>query len=365
MKRVVIAGGGTAGHVEPGIAVARWLSERFGDSCVIDFIGTATGVERDLVPRAGYPLHTIEKVALPRRLTFKSLTFPFSFLRATAQARAVIQGADVLVGLGGYVSAAAYLAARSSGVPIVAHEANAKAGFANRLGAFLGATIAITFDSARTRSRNWRSAVKTGLPIRHELVELAVKNSKDRLVDRTAAARYFGVDAALPIILIFGGSLGAQQINAAIARFQHESDSEINIIHALGGQSELPESTAHYKAFPYIYEMARAYAAADLIISRSGAVTCAEVSAVNRRAIFVPLAIGNGEQFHNAKELADRGVARIVDDQSFTADWLMLNLKNEIAAAISWRDAAQAQTVVDAAGLIGELAISAARKAGR
>ena len=365
MKRVVIAGGGTAGHVEPGIAVARWLSNHFGESCSIEFIGTSTGVEVDLVPRAGFRLHKITKAVLPRRLSLQAAAFPVAYLRSIAQAAKVIRGADVLIGFGGYVSGSAYIAARMTGVPIVAHEANAKAGFANRLAAALGGTVAITFESARSTSRRWKSAINTGLPIKHELVELAAMSSTEREVARTKAARQFGCDGSRPILLVFGGSLGARQINHAVAEYLQNGESNIDIIHAVGNRSELPASTEHYKPVAYIYEMASAYAAADLIISRSGAVTCVEVAAVNRRAIFVPLAIGNGEQAHNAAELVDRGVARIVENQSFTGQWLMDNLRAEVSAAVAWRDSAAAHSVVDAARLIGELAIERARNNGR
>ena len=365
MKRVVIAGGGTAGHVEPGIAVARWLSNHFGESCSIEFIGTSTGVEVDLVPRAGFRLHKITKAVLPRRLSLQAAAFPVAYLRSIAQAAKVIRGADVLIGFGGYVSGSAYIAARMTGVPIVAHEANAKAGFANRLAAALGGTVAITFESARSTSRRWKSAINTGLPIKHELVELAAMSSTEREVARTKAARQFGCDGSRPILLVFGGSLGARQINHAVAEYLQNGESNIDIIHAVGTRSELPATTEHYKPVAYIYEMASAYAAADLIISRSGAVTCVEVAAVNRRAIFVPLAIGNGEQAHNAAELVDRGVARIVENQSFTGQWLIDNLQAEVSAALAWRDSTTGHDVADAARLIGELAIERARNNGR
>ena len=365
MKRVVIAGGGTAGHVEPGVAVARWISSQYGDACTIEFIGTTQGVEVDLVPRAGYRLHTITKAVLPRRISLQSATFPVAYLRSITQAAKVIRTADVLIGFGGYVSASAYIAARLTGVPIVAHEANAKAGFANRLAAALGGTVAITFESARSTSRRWKSAINTGLPIKHELVELAAMSSTERAAARTKAAQQFGCDGSRPILLVFGGSLGARQINHAMEQYLQNGESNIEIIHAVGNRNELPAATKHYKPVAYIYEMASAYAAADLIISRSGAVTCVEVAAVNRRAIFVPLAIGNGEQAHNAAELVDRGVARIVENQSFTGQWLIDNLQAEVNAAIAWRNSATGHNIADAARLIGELAIERARNNGR
>jgi len=368
MKRVVIAGGGTAGHVEPGVAVARWISSQYGDACTIEFIGTTQGVEVDLVPRAGYRLHTITKAVLPRRISIQAATFPVAYLRSITQAAKVIRTADVLIGFGGYVSASAYIAARLTGVPIVAHEANAKAGFANRLAATLGGTIAITFESARSTSRRWKSAINTGLPIKKELVELAALNATKRQAARAKAAKAFDFDGSRPILLVFGGSLGARQINQAMEQYLQSGESDIDnidIIHAVGNRSELPATTKHYKPVAYIYEMASAYAAADLIISRSGAVTCVEVAAVNRHAIFVPLAIGNGEQAHNAADLVERGVARIVDNQDFTGEWLIENLQREVSAAISWRDSAGTHEVADAARLIGELAIDRARNNGR
>jgi len=363
MKRFVIAGGGTAGHVEPGIAVAGWLSRTYGVDCDIEFIGTSTGVEVDLVPRAGYRLHTITKAVLPRRISLQAIAFPIAYLRSISQAMKVVRNADVVIGFGGYVSASVYIAARMTGVPIIAHEANARAGFANRLAAMMGASLAITFETARTTSRRWSSAINTGLPIKKELVDISAMSPAERARERIARAQTFGLDGSRPIVLIFGGSLGARQINQAVAQYRERSDSSIDIIHAVGNRSELPSSTDHYKAVAYIYEMASAYAAADLIISRSGAVTCVEVAAVNRRAIFVPLAIGNGEQAHNAAELVERGLARIVDNRDFTGEWLEQNLAGEVSAAIAWRSSAEAQNVADAARLIGELATTRTRNA--
>jgi len=365
MTKVVIAGGGTAGHVEPGLAVAQWLRDELGSSSSISFIGTAAGVEADLVPRAGFPLTMISKVVAPRRPNKNALLFPFLFARSVRQAQAAVKGADVLIGFGGYVSAPAYLAAKMSGVPIVAHEANARAGFANRLASSLGATIAITFDLARSTSKRWRSAVMTGLPVKAEIVALSKESTSQRAASRKIAAESFGLDPARPIVLVFGGSLGARQINEAISGFVASAGESVQILHALGNRQELPQSTRCYKAVPYIYDMAKAYAAADLIIARSGAVTCVEVALVQRYAIFVPLAIGNGEQRFNAASLAEQQAAEIVDNSKFTSGWLKENLADALQRAQAYMSAShsgQSLPASDAARRIGELALAAAAK---
>jgi len=373
----VIAGGGTAGHVEPGLAVAQELRKALGANTVIEFLGTKGGVETDLVPRAGYTLHTIKKAVMPRTLNLRAVGFPFTFLRSISQARRVVRGADVVIGFGGYVCAPAYLAAWISRTPILVHEANAKAGFANRLGVALGGSVAITFESARQTSRRWRSAVTTGLPIKSEIIELARLNPAEREKRRVEAVQSFGLIPAQPVVLVFGGSLGARRINEAIGQYrigainslnQSEFAANTQWIHAVGSRSELPASTDTYKALPYIYQMETAYAAADLVISRSGAVTCQEVAAISRRAIFVPLPIGNGEQAHNAADLVSQGLAEIVENQSFTSDWLERHLEQAVEQAIDWRTTASKTTALvsmNAARLIGELAISTMTRVGR
>ena len=319
-RSVVIAGGGSAGHVEPALAIADAL--RAADASMrITMLGTAEGLETRLVPARGYPLRVIPRVPLPRRLTPSLLTVPPRALGAVRAAGLVLAdvSADVVVGVGGYVAFPAYLAARRRGCGIVVHEANPLPGIANRVGARLTDQVAISVPGTRLPH-----AVLTGIPLRTSLLTL------DRPGRRAQSRAAFGLDAERPTLLVFGGSQGAQRINAAaVAAARHLTDSGIQVLHAAGAagaadvQASLPgELAAPYVVLPYIDDMAAAYAAADLALCRSGAMTCAELAAVGLPAIYVPLPIGNGEQRINAEHAVTAGTAVMVVDAELTGAWV-------------------------------------------
>lgn len=320
--RVVLAGGGTAGHVEPALAVADSL-RKFDTSLQLDFLGTKSGVESALVPQRGYKLLTIPKVALPRRLTLSALTFPFALLHSTFLAARKLRGADLLIGFGGYVSASAYLAARFLRIPTVIHEANARPGWANRLGLRSAKVIAVAFSNLATR---WPNSTLTGMPIRASIAALANLDDAARRELRAASAAKLGLDASRPIIAIFGGSLGSLRLNQAIQEFLNVDLGDLQIIHALGRANPLPPARPGYKPMAYFEDMPAIYGATDLLITRSGAVTCCELMTVARYAILVPLPHGNGEQSENAARLVESGIAIAVPDGEFDGDWLRTNL---------------------------------------
>jgi len=257
MATVVLAGGGTAGHIEPALAVAReWLKNNSSDTCI--FLGTKTGLENTLVPAAGFELRLIPKVKITRAPSFSWLRIPFDLISSVLASMKVLRNAEVLIGFGGYVSAPAYLAAALSRTPIVIHEANAKPGWANRLGAVFTSHLAIAHPVEQGKFSN---ALLAGLPLR--------------------------------------------------------SDSQ-------GG----------YKPVAYVDAMADAYLAADLIIARSGAVTCSEFRALGRYALFVPLPIGNGEQFVNAASLVADGRAEIITQKEFTSNFIEAQIDRLLKAAV-------------------------------
>lgn len=337
--KIVIAGGGTAGHVEPALAVARAYKAAHPDATII-FIGTKTGLENTLVPQAGFHLSLIPKITLPRKLSFHIFTLPFTLLGAIVKTLQILQGAQLLVGFGGYVSAPAYLAAFVKRVPIVIHEANAKPGLANRLGSKLTHYCAITHYVSRG---NLSKAQRTGLPMRPEIVHAFESASHNWQESRAAAKESLGFRRDEPLIFIFGGSQGSQSLNAVIAESVGGLTGRgINIVHGVGGSNPLPDSAPRYLPHHYIADMATAYLAADLIISRSGAVTCSEVAALGRYALFIPLPIGNGEQNLNAAELVAHSRAEIREQRDFTALWLIANierlLRQSAAANISGSD---------------------------
>ncbi len=333
MKKIFFAGAGTAGHVEPALAVARWFRVNHPE-IEAHFLGTSDGVENTLVPAAGFPLHIINKVPFPRRLNAELLIWPWRFQRALRQTKALIAGADLVIGFGGYVAAPAYLAARRAGIPIVAHEANAKMGMANKLALCCGAVMLRAFGED--------SAERVGIPLRNEIVDLARLQPAVRRSTREAALRSMNFDPQVKTILVFGGSLGSMKFNEAIAQSQREiSRRGYQIIHAVGAKNDLPSAQAGYLPMRYIDDMALAYAASDMVISRSGAVTVTEVGVLGIYSLFVPLPIGNGEQSENAKVITARGGGELVDNSEFSATWLLANIDRLVAQADAWSAAAQ------------------------
>lgn len=307
--RVVLAGGGTAGHIEPALNLADELRRR-DPTIDILALGTSRGLEVSLVPARGYALRLIPPVPLPRRIDAALLTLPARLRASVREAGRAIDGADVVVGFGGYVALPAYLAARGK-VPIVVHEANAKPGLANRIGARLATAVAESVAGSLPGAR------LTGNPLRSAIAQL------DRAAMRHQARDYFGLPQHAYVVLVFGGSQGAGRINAAL-RDALPRMSGVAVLHAYGSRNEpVAPATDRYVPVPFIDRMDLAYAAADLAVCRSGAMTVAEVSAVGLPSIFVPLPIGNGEQSLNAASLVAAGAALQVPDGQFTASTLV------------------------------------------
>lgn len=356
-KRIVLAGGGTAGHIEPALAVADSL-HRKDPTINIEFIGTASGLENLLVPQRGYRLRTIPKVVLPRRFAITSLIFPIAIIKSVATAKKILTGADLLIGFGGYVSASAYLGARLARVPIVIHEANAKPGWANKLGRRLASLSAVNFADVQ---KQWSGSVLTGMPIRNAISELAKLSPEERAKFRELHAKSFGLDTSRPIIALFGGSQGSSQMNQAIAGYLEASSqsgvSPLQIIHAVGINNPLPDSKNDYLPMAYFHDMAAIYGVADLLVTRSGAVTCSELMTVARFAILVPLPHGNGEQVDNAQALVDQNRAVMVRNEEFTSEWLLANLA-KFADLAKGKEIAPVPLHLHAADRIAELAMS-------
>lgn len=309
---IVLAGGGTAGHIEPALNLADELKRRHPDA-KITALGTEKGLEVSLVPARGYDLQLIRAIPLPRKLSLKLLTLPILLRAAVVETRALLHvlQADILIGFGGYVSVPAYLAARGQ-LPIVVHEANAKAGIANRLGAQFANAIAITVPDSLP------NAVLTGMPIRDSIANL------DRASTRTQARDYFGITGEQPTLLVFGGSQGAQSLNKVVEEAKQAGLLEnVTIIHAVGkkNQSAFPKSD-NYIPLNYIDRMDLAYAASDFVIARSGAMSVAEITAVGIPACFIPLPIGNGEQKINALPVVNAGGAIMIENEKFSSEFI-------------------------------------------
>ena len=318
--QVVLAGGGTAGHVEPALALADALRRR-DPRTGITVLGTDRGLETRLVPERGFELTLIPPVPIPRRPSGAMLSVPARLRRAVRAVEDVLARvhADVVVGFGGYVAAPAYLAARRLGIPFVVHEANARPGLANRLGARRTPYVATA-----TPDSTLPHATYVGIPMRQAVATL------DRAAVRKEAATFFGLDAALPTLLVFGGSQGARRINDAVHGAAADlAAAGIQVLHIVGPRSAADYvGTDHSSDLPayvvvgYCDRMELAYAAADVALCRSGAMTCAELAAVGLPAVYVPLPIGNGEQRLNAAPVVAAGGGLLLEDATCTSAWV-------------------------------------------
>ena len=315
--RVVLAGGGSGGHISPALALADALRQA-DPSIGLTFLGTERGMETRLVPQRGYELATIPPVPLPRKLTPQLLTVPGRLAAAVSAAAGVLDrtGADALVGFGGYVSTPGYLAARRRRVPIVVHEANPRPGLANRLGARLTRHV-FTGNPAAVLPH----ARYIGIPLRREITEL----DRAELADK--ARVHFGLLPDLPVLLATGGSQGARSLNQAVLGAAASlREAGVQLLHIVGPGAAVeappPGPGPAQVIVPYVDRMDLAYAAADLVLCRSGAMTCAEVTAVGLPAAFVPLPHGNGEQLLNAEPIVRAGGGLVIEDARLTPEWI-------------------------------------------
>ena len=358
-RRVVFAGAGTAGHVEPALAVARWL--RNEDAGIeITFLGTSSGVENSLVPAAGFDLALIQKAAFPRSIGVEALLWPARFIQSFTQVQKIARGSSLVIGFGGYVCAPAYLAAKLSGVEIFAHEANAKPGMANAFGVKLGATPLMAFESV---DKKFEKGLVVGIPLRSQITHLARLTPVERTKARAAALQKFGLDPANKTLLVFGGSLGSAKFNAAIdGSLDALLGAGIQVIHAVGGKNTLPPARPGYLPLNYITEMDQAYAAADCVISRSGAVSVSETGVLGIYAIYVPLDIGNGEQRYNAQIVVNRGGGEIISNSEFSAELIMSSVTAWFERAQRYRESNSVMDFpLDGAMRIGVKVLSALR----
>ena len=356
-KKIILAGGGTAGHIEPALAVAVEL-QKIDPALQCEFIGTKTGLENALVPSRGFPLKVIPKVALLRKISLSILKWPFALIGSVFTSIRIIKNASVVIGFGGYVAASAYLAAAVLRIPIVIHEANAKPGWANRLGRLFAKIVTVNFGSVQ---RKWPESINTGMPLRDDIVAVSQLKPSELVELRISQAKEWGLSPDKPIIAVFGGSLGSERINKVVSEYLGSQKYPIQIAHAVGMHNTLPIARTGYFPTQYFHNIARVYAAADIVICRSGAVTCAELAVVNRYAILIPLPIGNGEQEANADELMAKNSATMIKNSEFTAEWLGKNIESEIAKSKTYSSMAVTVKIKETAKDIAKLALSVSK----
>lgn len=318
MTTYLLAGGGTAGHVNPLLATADRLRRREPGAVVL-VLGTAEGLEARLVPARGYELLTVPRLPFPRKLNAAALRFPTRIVSSISGVRRLLREhhVDVVVGFGGYAAAPAYLAAWRSKVPIVVHEANAKPGIANVLGSYVTRYVGVVFASTKLRHSR-----QVGMPLRDEIENL------DRHSTKGEALQFFGLDPAKPTLLVTGGSTGARRLNETVSRAAEVVlGAGWQILHITGEKSELAESSlADYHLLKYCDRMDLALSAADFVVSRAGSATVSELSALGLPAVLIPYPVGNGEQRFNATDVVAAGGAELVADAQFTPAWVRSKL---------------------------------------
>jgi UDP-N-acetylglucosamine--N-acetylmuramyl-(pentapeptide) pyrophosphoryl-undecaprenol N-acetylglucosamine transferase len=285
-------------------------------------------LENEIIPAAGYDLRNVPAYQLPRSVSLDLIKTPPRMYRAMRATQAILDDvqAEVIVGFGGYVAVPAYLAAWRRQTPIVIHEVNVPPGVANKLGMRLGGQVAVGFPGQPAASPALAAARVVGVPLRTSISTL------ERAALREEARRHFGLDPDRPTLFVFGASQGARQINLAMeGAAKAITSAGFQVLHIVGARQDEPVEIptgldAPYVTVDFLKEMELGYAAADLILCRGGAMTCAEVAAVGLPAIYVPLPYGNGEQRRNALPIVEAGGGVLIDNSDCTPEWVEGNI---------------------------------------
>jgi len=350
-KRLMVMAGGTGGHVFPGLAVAHHLMDQ---GWQIRWLGTADRMEADLVPKHGIDIDFIEISGL-RGKGLKAMLFaPIRIFNAWRQARAIMQRfqPDVVLGMGGYVSGPGGLAAWSLGIPVVLHEQNGIAGLTNKWLSKIAKTVMQAFPGA------FPNAEVVGNPVRTDV--LALPLPEQRLAGREGEIR----------VLVVGGSQGARVLNLTMPQVAEKLGDSVTIWHqsGKGGQQTVEQAYAdagqpQHKVTEFIDDMAKAYAWADVVVCRSGALTVSEIAAAGLPAIFVPFQHKDRQQYWNALPLEKAGAAKIFEQPQFTADAVARTLAGwDRKTLLEMAERARAAAIPDATERVAQ-AVSLAAQA--
>lgn len=336
--KVVIAAAGTAGHINPGLAIANKIKLEQPDSKIM-FIGTTRGLENDLVPRNGYELKTIEAYGLSKKISISNMKKMFKTLKGYGEAKKILKefNPDIVIGTGGYICGATVLAAHKMKIPTLLHESNAFPGKAVKLLAKKTDTILVSFEDAVSRIRNAKNVVCTGTPVK-------IKKQQYSAIEKTNIIKNLGLNQTKPIVLVFGGSQGAKKINEAIIEIaKNKLNKDYQVIWAAGPKQYdvIKEQFENMnininniqdiKIVPYIYNMEEVMNVVDIIVSRSGAMTITEISNIGKPSILIPLPnVSHDHQLYNAKVLEKVGASRIILDNMLEGNNLNKNIEEII-----------------------------------
>ncbi len=335
--RFIVTGGGTGGHIYPALAIANGLKQRF-PGCAVMYIGTNSGLEADIVPKAGFEFHTVRAVGIKRSLSWHNLKVPWEAWAGYREARRLIRNFTprAVVGTGGYVCGPVVLAASRLKIPTFIHEQNALPGMTNRILSRVVNRVAVTFEDSVTFFPRQAPVHLTGLPVRAEIISAIRERAREKL----------GVHKNELLVLSFGGSQGARTLNQVVAQSLRflAGIPEVRLLHVTGiGQYEqfvdMLQSEGlevslldNITVVPYMYEMPEAMAAADLVVSRAGAATLAEITVRGLPALLVPFPFATGNhQEYNARALVSRGAAELVLDADLSGSTLVTKIKQFLA----------------------------------
>ena len=340
--KVVIAAAGTGGHINPGIAIANKIMQEEPDSKII-FIGTNRGLENDLVPRAGYELKHIDSYGISRELSIKNIKRLYKTYKSIGEAKKILKDfkPDIVIGTGGYICISVGEAAKRLKIPVILHESNAFPGVAVKLLSKYADKILLGFEEARNRLPKANKLVVTGTPTKIKKINYSDQEKKEKLDSIQLK------DKKLPIVLVFGGSQGAQSINNAILGIvEQKLNTNYQIIWAAGKgnyeqvKNELAtknidiDSIENAKILPYIYNMQEMMNIADLVVCRSGAMTISEITILEKPAIFIPFPFAaENHQEYNARVLEKIGAAKIILDKDLNAQILNNQIGSIVANA--------------------------------
>ena len=333
--KVVIAAAGTAGHINPGIAIAKKIQEEQKNSKII-FIGTTRGLENDLVPRAGYELKTIDAYGLSKKISIENIKKIIKTIKGFGEAKKILKEfkPDIVIGTGGYICGATISAAHHLKIPTLLHESNAFPGKAVKLLAKKTDTILVSFEVAIERIKHAKNVVYTGTPVK-------IKKRNYNEQQKKEIIRKMGLNENMPIVLVFGGSQGARRINNAIMEIIESGKNEqYQVIWATGPkqydvikeQLENEHKNINHiknmKILPYIYNMEEIMNIVDVIVARSGAMTITEISNLGKPSILVPLPnVSHDHQLYNAKVLENIKAAKIILDNTLDGEILNQNIE--------------------------------------